>query len=152
MLFPFSVIANGLAKQLCFKTFPQLSSIVSVVNANEGTMNSVEVKTNCVVEREVLESDHKVYASLLQAIMKSKVSPKDCIANAVSASSTDNYPDESVVNTLNPRDRFIRRASYWSSKGQSNPEVPETLIYKLRTGIWVITEIDIQPFEGVCST
>ncbi|KAH6789502.1 F-box family protein [Perilla frutescens var. frutescens] len=142
------VIANGLAKQLCLKTYPQLSSIVRVVNATEGTRNSVEVETKCAVEREVLERDHKVYASLLQAITKSKVSPKDCIANAVSASSTDNYPDESVVNTLNPRDRFIRRASYWSSKGQSNPEVPETLIYKVRAGIWVITEIDIHPFEA----
>lgn len=115
-------------------------------------MNSVEVEANPAVESAGLKRDHNVYASLLQAIRKSKVSPKDCIANAVSASSTDNYPDESVVNTLNPRDRFIRRASYWSSKGQSNPEVPETLIYKLRAGIWVITEIDIQPFEGVCST
>ncbi|KAL0425945.1 UNVERIFIED_CONTAM: F-box protein [Sesamum radiatum] len=99
------------------------------------------------MEWEILERDHKVYAALLQALTRSKVSPKDCIANAISASSTDNYPDESVVNTLNPRDRFIRRASYWSSKGQSNPEVPEMLIYKLRAGIWVITEIDIQPFE-----
>lgn len=151
VLFPFSVIENGLAKHLCLKTFPQLSSIISVVNANEGTMMpSVNVETKPAVEWEGLKRDHKVYASLLQAITKSKVSPKDCIANAVSASSTDNYPDESVVNTLNPRDRFIRRASYWSSKGQSNPEVPETLIYKLRAGIWVITEVDIQPFEGVC--
>ncbi|KAL0428931.1 UNVERIFIED_CONTAM: F-box protein [Sesamum radiatum] len=111
-------------------------------------MNSIEDKTNNVMEPEILERDHKVYAALLQALTRSKVSPKDCIANAISASSTDNYPDESVVNTLNPRDRFIRRASYWSSKGQSNPEVPEMLIYKLRAGIWVITEIDIQPFEA----
>ncbi|KAI3444606.1 hypothetical protein Pfo_001271 [Paulownia fortunei] len=142
------VIANGLAKQLCLKTFPQLSNIVSIVNASKATMNSIEVETGNAMEWEILERDHKVYASLLQALTKSKVSPKDCIANAVSASSTDNFPDESIVNTLNPRDRFIRRASYWSSKGQSNPAVPETLIYALRTGIWVITEIDIQPFEA----
>lgn len=147
-LFPFPVVVNGLAKQLCLKTFPQLSGIVGVVNATEGSTNSVEVEGNSSVEWAVLERDHKVYASLLQAILKSKVSPKDCIANAVSASSTDNYPDESVVNTLNPRDRFIRRASYWSSEGQSNPDVPEMLVYKLSSGIWVITEIDIQPFEG----
>lgn len=103
---------------------------------------------NNSMEWKILERDHQAYASLHQALTKSNVSPKDCISNAVSASSTDNYPDESVVNTLNPRDRFIRRASYWSSKGQSNPDAPETLIYKLRNGIWVITEVDIQPFEG----
>ncbi|XP_042066308.1 F-box protein At4g00755-like isoform X2 [Salvia splendens] len=142
------VIANGLAKQLCLKNFPQLSGIVEVVNGNEGTTNSVAVNASSAVEWAVLKRDHWAYASLLQAILKSKVSPKDCIAKAVSASSTDNYPDESVVNTLNPRDRFIRRASYWSSKGQSNPDVPETLVYKLSAGIWVITEVDIQPFEA----
>lgn len=142
------VIASGLAKQLCLKAFPQLHNIIDVVIASEGTINSIEEKTHNAMEREILERDHKVYAALLQALTRSKVCPKDCIANAISASSTDNYPDESVVNTLNPRDRFIRRASYWSSKGQSNPEVPEMLIYKLRAGIWVITEIDIQPFEA----
>lgn len=62
----------------------------------------------------------------------------------ISASSTDN-PDESVINTLNPRDEFIQRASDY---GQSNHAAPETIIYKLRDGIWVITEIDIQPFEA----
>lgn len=93
-----------------------------------------------------------VYLSLLQAITKSKFSRKNCIEFAISASSTDNFPDESVVNTLHPKDLFIRRPSYWSSKGQSNPEVPEMLTYKLKTGIWVITEIDIQPFKGDCST
>ncbi|KAK6162453.1 hypothetical protein DH2020_002294 [Rehmannia glutinosa] len=142
------VITNGLAKQLCLKTFPQLSNIVDIVNASNGATNSMEVETEKTLGREILERDHKVYASLHQALTKSKVSPKDCIGNAVSATSTDRFPDESVVNTLNPRDRFIRRASYWSSKGQSNPAVPETLIYKLRAGIWVITEIDVQPFEA----
>ncbi|PIN16220.1 hypothetical protein CDL12_11130 [Handroanthus impetiginosus] len=140
------VIANGLAKQLCLRKYPQLSNIVGIVNPNDGTVESIE--NNSTVQWEILERIQKVYASLLQAITKSKVSPKDCIAYAISASSTDNYPEESIVNTLNPRDRFIMRASYWSSKGQSDPEVPETLIYKLRASIWVITEIDIQPFEA----
>ncbi|KAL3814871.1 hypothetical protein ACJIZ3_016139 [Penstemon smallii] len=142
------VISNGLAKKLCLNKFPEVCNIVGVVDTSKGTIDSVEFESNNDREWEILDTDQKVYASLLQALTKSKVSPKDCIANAISASSTDNYPDESVVNTLNPRDRFIRRASYWSSKGQSNPDAPETLIYKLRAGIWVITEIDIQPFEA----
>ncbi|KAL0397851.1 UNVERIFIED_CONTAM: F-box protein [Sesamum calycinum] len=97
------VIAHGLAKRLCLKAFPQLYNITDVVIASEGTVNSIEEKTNNAMEWEILERDHKVYAALLQALTRSKVSPKDCIANAISASSTDNYPDESVVNTLNPR-------------------------------------------------
>lgn len=142
------VITNGLAKKLCLKSFPQLSNIVGVIKVSEESIDSVDAEMNNSMEWKILERDHQAYASLHQALTKSNVSPKDCISNAVSASSTDNYPDESVVNTLNPRDRFIRRASYWSSKGQSNPDAPETLMYKLRNGIWVITEVDIQPFEA----
>lgn len=142
------VITNGLAKKLCLKYFPQLANIVGVIKESKESIDSVEEEMNDAMEWKILERDHRAYASLHQALTKSNVSPKDCISNAISASSTDNYPDESVVNTLNPRDRFIRRASYWSSKGQSNPAASETLIYKLRDGIWVITEIDIQPFEA----
>lgn len=143
------VITNGLAKQACLKMYPQLSDIVSIVKMNDATTRSANYEFNTTtMEWEILERDHKVYASLLQALKKSNLSPKDCIENAIWASSTDNYPDESVVNTLNPRDRFIRRASYWSSAGQSDPNMPETLMYKLRDGIWLVTEIDIQPFEA----
>ncbi|KAL2460730.1 F-box domain-containing protein [Abeliophyllum distichum] len=142
------VIANGLSKQLCLKMYPQLSNIVSIDKMNDGTIRSADYEYNDDMEWKILERDHKVYASLCQALTKSNLSPMDCIENAIWASSTDNYPDESVVNTLNPKDRFIRRASYWSSTGQNDPDVPETLIYKLRDGIWLVTEIDIQPFEA----
>ncbi|PIN16252.1 hypothetical protein CDL12_11129 [Handroanthus impetiginosus] len=135
------VIGNGLVKQLCLRKYPHLSSIVGMVNPNDGTVKTTE--NNNTVEWETLERNQTVYASLLQALTESEVSPKDCIANAVSASSTDRYLDESIVNTLNPSE-----ASYWSSEGRSNPEIPETLIYILRAGISVITEIDIQPFEA----
>ncbi|KAL8500107.1 hypothetical protein ACS0TY_019923 [Phlomoides rotata] len=142
------VIANGFAKQICLKLFPQLSRIDVVVNGSTGIPSSAEAETSTAMKCENSETDHMVYASLLRAITGSKVSRKDCIEYAVSASSTDNFPDESITNTLHPRDRFIRRPSYWSSKGQSKPEVPETLVYKLRTGVWAITEIDIQPFKA----
>lgn len=128
---------------MCLKSYPELSKVVSIVDASKGA--------NVPTEWEILERDHKVYASLFHALTKSQALPKNCIENAISASSTDRYPDESVVNTLNPRDRFIRRASYWSSKGQNDPQVPETLIYKIKAGIWSLSEINIQPFEGNCS-
>ncbi|KAL2485377.1 F-box protein [Abeliophyllum distichum] len=142
------VIANGLTKQLCLKMYPQLSNIVSIDKMNDGTIRSADYEYNGDMEWKILERDHKVYASLCQALTKSNLSPMDCIENAIWASSTHNYPDESVVNTLNPKDRFFGRASYWSSTGQNDPDVPETLIYKLRDGIWLVTEIDIQPFEA----
>ncbi|GKB41923.1 hypothetical protein Tco_0886865 [Tanacetum coccineum] len=42
---------------------------------------------------------------------------KDCILEAIVASSTDNYPLESIYHTLEPGDRVDLRASYWSSDG-----------------------------------
>ncbi|KAL6494038.1 hypothetical protein OROGR_031947 [Orobanche gracilis] len=142
------VIANKLTKQLCAKTFPQFYEIVDIVDTSRGETSSVGIKIENASGWEILKRDHKVYASLHQAITKSKVPVKDCIENAFSASSTDRFPSESIVNTLSPRDRFIRQASYWSSRGQSDPSVPETLVYKLKAGIWVITEICIQPFQA----
>lgn len=76
---------------------------------------------------------------------------RDCILEAISASSTDNYPEESIDNTLQPAEIVEGRASYWSSKGHSNPEVPERLTYKLADNFCVITEINICPFQGIVS-
>ncbi|KAL3618675.1 hypothetical protein CASFOL_037494 [Castilleja foliolosa] len=139
------VITNGLAKQLCVKTFPQFANIVDIVDESKTKKNST---TKNASEREILERDHKVYASLHWAILKANVPTKDCLQKAVSASSTDRLPDESVETTVGSRGRLTGWVSYWSSKGQSDPTVPETLIYKMKPGIWVITEIDIQPFEA----
>ncbi|KAK2976701.1 hypothetical protein RJ640_013957, partial [Escallonia rubra] len=62
------------------------------------------------------------------------------------ASSTDRYLDESIVNTLDPRERFLGGYSFWLSKAHSDPDVPESLIYKLNASFCIITEINIKPF------
>lgn len=141
-----SLIANGLCKQLCLRIFPQLANVAFVAELNGKNKKSVDVESSNSMQWEALDREHKVYASLFKALTAIKVI--NCLAHAVSASSTDNYPEESIRNTLDPRDQILRRGSYWSSKGQSNPEVPETLIYKLRAGFYVITEINIQPFQA----
>ncbi|MBA0605209.1 hypothetical protein Godav_017804 [Gossypium davidsonii] len=43
---------------------------------------------------------------------------------------------------------MARTASYWSSKGQRNPVVPETLTYRLIADLYVVTEIKIRPFQA----
>ncbi|CAA3000515.1 Hypothetical predicted protein [Olea europaea subsp. europaea] len=79
------------------------------------------------MEWKILQRNHNVYASLVLALVKSKDNPKDCIACVIGASSTDRDPEESV--------------------DKSNPDVPETLIYKLTADVCVVTEIDLRPFE-----
>ncbi|KAK2988399.1 hypothetical protein RJ640_007692, partial [Escallonia rubra] len=112
------MIANGLCKQLCVKYFPQLAVVAGVVEPSP-RKESVDSGSSTRMEWEVLERDHRAYTSLFQALKAFAVT--DCIADAVSASSTD-------------------------SKGQSDPDVPESLIYRLNATFCIITEINIKPF------
>ncbi|KAL4383136.1 hypothetical protein GQ457_15G018650 [Hibiscus cannabinus] len=79
------------------------------------------------MEWETLEREHRVYAFLAQQC--SLLAVGDCTSKTIIASSTDN-PEESIDSTLKPRYRVVCQVSYWSSNGQSNPAVPETLTYK----------------------
>ncbi|KAJ4954149.1 hypothetical protein NE237_030981 [Protea cynaroides] len=140
------VIANGFCKKLCLRMFPEISRIAHVVELNNPE-EPLEVGSNSSSEWGSLKRDHRVYALFLAHSFTS-VKRKDCISDAISASSTDNFPEESISNTLEPSDRIEEGASYWSSEGESNPAVPETLTYRLVSGLCVITEINIKPFQA----
>lgn len=139
------VIENRLSKQLCLQRFPEISSASHAIE-EKNTIEPVDVDAENSLEWEFMKRDHRVYAFLARGL--TSFMRKDCISQAICASSTDNYPDESIENTLDSRDRVDRRASYWSSKGDSDPTVPETLIYKLIAKFCVITEIHVQPFQA----
>ncbi|KAF5464182.1 hypothetical protein F2P56_014276 [Juglans regia] len=141
------VIVNGLWKQLCLRMFPQLSRVSHVFELNKlSTKELVEAGSSYSKEWESLERDDRAYALLARACTSFIV--RDCILEAISASSTDNYPEESIDNTLQPADIVARRASYWLTRGQSNPAVTERLTYKLADEFCVITEINIRPFQA----
>lgn len=139
------VIQNGLAKQLCIKMFPEVSSIAHVIEAND-RIEPLQIRPESSIEWLRLEREHKVYAFLARGF--TPFMRKDCIMEAIVASSTDNYPQESIHHTLEPGDRVDQRASYWSSEGEVDPTVPETLVYKLLANLCVITEIHIHPFQA----
>ncbi|XP_048141266.1 F-box protein At4g00755-like [Rhodamnia argentea] len=142
------VVSNGLSKQLCLRMFPQLSGVDHVTESCSFKSDAESGSSN-TKEWDLLEREHRVYG-FLSHCSKSMVD-RECISDAISASSTDHFPGEGIINTLELRDRVGRiasYASYWSSKGQQNPAVPETLIYKLVGDLCVVTEIDIQPFQA----
>ncbi|XP_043717232.1 F-box protein At4g00755-like [Telopea speciosissima] len=139
------VIANGFCKNLCLRMYSEISRVAHVIEGNNMT-EPLEVGSNSSLEWESLKKDHRVYAHLAHCFKSFRT--KDCILEAISASSTDNYPEESIDNTLEPSDRVVRRPSYWSSKGENNPAVPEILTYRLVSRLCVITEISIQPFKA----
>lgn len=125
--------------------FPELSGAAHIIEV-DNVIEPVRYKVGNSMNWECLKRNHKVYAFLALGLIP--FMRKNCIAEAVCASSTDNYPEESIQNTLEPRDRTEFRASYWSSKGEHDPSVPETLVYKLISKICVVTEIHVQPFQG----
>uniref|UniRef100_A0A7N0T475 F-box protein n=1 Tax=Kalanchoe fedtschenkoi TaxID=63787 RepID=A0A7N0T475_KALFE len=139
------VIDRGLGKQLGLKKYPQLSCIARVAMVNGKEMPS-DVGSSSSMEWERRKRDQIVYTSL--AHLLDLATKWSCIVEAISASSTDNHPEESIDNTLIQSDRVEQRASYWSSKGQSNPDVPERLIYKLKSSLCLINEVYIQPFQA----
>lgn len=95
--------------------------------------------------------DHKVYAHLSRSLM-SAMTRNDCIETSIHASSTDNAPVESIENTLNSRERVMGVPSYWSSIGEEDPEMSETLTYKLKSQLCIVDEIHIRPFRGNLNT
>ncbi|CAN4080767.1 unnamed protein product [Withania somnifera] len=139
------VIGNGLCKHLCLKRYPEISIVANTIEV-ENRVVPVVSQPEKSTEWLCLERDHRVYAFLTQGL--SKCMTEDCLIDAIHASSTDNYPEESIVNTLKPGDRVELRASYWSSRGESDPTVPETLTYKLISKLCLISEIHVQPFQA----
>ncbi|KAK8714715.1 hypothetical protein V6N13_042064 [Hibiscus sabdariffa] len=139
------VIETGLFKQLCLKLFPEISGVTHTIEAND-LIYPVEFEERNHSSSECHKRNHRVYAFLSRAL--NLFIRKDCISEAIVASSTDNYPEESIHNTLEPLDRIEHRASYWSSKGQSDPSIPETLLYKLMAKMCLVTEIHVQPFQA----
>ncbi|KAH7839804.1 hypothetical protein Vadar_009102 [Vaccinium darrowii] len=112
-------IENGLSKQLCLRMFPEISSASHVLEI-KNMIEPVEVDPQNSIEWESMKRDL----------------------------GTDHYRLESIQNTLESRDTVEGRASYWSSEGESDPTVPETLVYKLIAKLCVITEIHVQPFQA----
>lgn len=134
------MLDNDLSKQLCLRMFPQLSRVSGVVEVNQ-------TETEDGMEWENKAREHRTYASLARCAAMN--SPENCILEAISASSTDNDPIESIVNTLDAREVVAQRNSYWSSTGQRNVKVPETLVYKLVSNLCVISEFRIRPYQGI---
>ncbi|KAL6004562.1 hypothetical protein ACLOJK_005117 [Asimina triloba] len=146
LLYLVPMIENGLCKKLCHRIHPEVSCFTRVVEVRNST-EPIEVGSCSGLEWESLERDHRVYADLARRLTSTNTK-RDCIEESISASSTDNFPEESIENTLEPKEEVDGRPSYWSSTGEGNPEVPETLTYRLVSNLCVISEVNIQPFKG----
>ncbi|CAN8308893.1 unnamed protein product [Cochlearia groenlandica] len=149
------LIRYSFSKNLCLKLFHQLSNVNHVIetsNTNEEEEEEEEEEeagpSNYIGDDDDrrLEIEHRAYALLAHRCTMSPI--RSCIVDAIKASSTDNYPSESILNTLEEREEIDTVPFYWSSKGQSKTCVPESLLYKLRGDLCVVNEFSVQPFKA----
>ncbi|XP_074561599.1 F-box protein At4g00755-like [Curcuma longa] len=140
------VVANGFAKRLCLRISPDVPNFSRIAEVSS-VSKTAEVGCSAAAEWESLEREHRVYLYLSHCLGSSKCE-RNCIYQAINASSTDNYPDESIENTLEPSEMMGRRPSYWSSSGQRDPSMPESLTYKLVAGLCIVDEIKMKPFRA----
>ncbi|WZZ41679.1 hypothetical protein YC2023_037938 [Brassica napus] len=128
----------GLSKKLCFKLFYQLTCVDRVNEKSSWSRSSL-------MDTKLLEREHKAFALLAKGCTSSPI--RSCIADAIIASSTHNFR-KSILNTLDEIDQIGDTPSYWSSSGQQESSVPETLLYKLKGDLCVVTEFSIHPFQA----
>ena len=125
---------------LCTKHYPE-SGDFKIVHMNESS--SLEQASD-IRQLGYPETKLSLYAMFLCALQSPPIETS-CISEPLHASSTDNLPQESIEHTLNNQNEDD---TYWSSTGQSNTNVPETLTYRLTSDLCVVHEVKIRPFRG----
>ncbi|OAE29127.1 hypothetical protein AXG93_1390s1100 [Marchantia polymorpha subsp. ruderalis] len=146
------VLEGQLWRGLCHREFPELGLIDDVIEID--ILRRVEgAGSSNTSYQSTLEKNHRVYRQLYWEMTQTPLLERNCISAAIAASSTDKFPEESIHETLHPnskrpRDIHDSSWSYWSSTGQKDPRVPESLTYKLLSSLCLVHEIKIRPFEA----
>uniref|UniRef100_A0A8R7RCY0 F-box domain-containing protein n=1 Tax=Triticum urartu TaxID=4572 RepID=A0A8R7RCY0_TRIUA len=143
------VIDNQFSKLQCLRACPEVSTFtqVDVTTTTSRTLARRDQDTATSAD-DKLHRDHRVYMHLSHGLL-TPYKPRDCIIHCIGASSTDNFPDETIENTLESVDHLeSNRPSYWSSGGQRDPATAECLIYRLQADLCLIQEIKLQPFKA----
>ncbi|KAL6907724.1 hypothetical protein ACP4OV_002763 [Aristida adscensionis] len=146
------VVDNEFCKSLCLRICPEVAHFTRAAEvsrppppASAAAAHASESSDDA--ELRSRDKDHRIYSCLAGSLVSRKPSA-DCILHCIGASSTDNFPDESMENTLEPQDRVNHRSSYWSSGGQDDPDVPESLTYRLNSDLCLIYEFRVHPFKA----
>lgn len=145
-----TVLEGQLWKGLCTKEFPEVTRFEDVIETDL-TRDSQAAGSSGSSFRQNLEREERIFRHLFRELKTEPMIDRSCIREALTASSTDNYPEESIFQTLYPRPRYSdeQTPSYWSSTGQRNPNVSETLTYNLVSRLCVVHEVRIRPFQGM---
>jgi len=156
-----AVVAGRLWRRCFERSFPDfdLTSIASLdcastLSSLSQPSSSASTSSSSFSDKR-LELDSELWNELWRESVLTSISPNSCVVAALAASSTDNFPDESIEHTLEPlpyralpRGGLLPQPSYWSSTGTQDPNVPETLTYELEHRVTVVHEVRVQPFKA----
>ncbi|XP_024403243.1 F-box protein At4g00755 isoform X1 [Physcomitrium patens] len=131
-------------KECCLDEFPEVKSFEKFIMTKSSPDTQVDGSS------EILDMEERKYRHLLRELKREPLIERSCIREAVKASSTDNYPEESIDQTLYTEGVLSdqQTPSYWSSSGQGDVNWPETLTYNLVSDLCVIYEVRIHPFRA----
>jgi hypothetical protein len=131
------------------KLCPEISNFTDIELLDKETLKPLqEASSSTTSEWQILKRAHLVFTYFAHCLLTHD-SEKASVMTCIGASSTDNFPEESIENTLEPNNRVGTRPSYWSSGGQRDPDVQESLVYRLESDLYIVSEIRIQPFKGL---
>uniref|UniRef100_A0A0E0DWJ9 Uncharacterized protein n=1 Tax=Oryza meridionalis TaxID=40149 RepID=A0A0E0DWJ9_9ORYZ len=146
-----TVVENEFSKSICLRICPEVANFTRAEEVSRSPLQlppiAPHAESSHGVQLKALERDYRIYSYLSGALVSTSPS-MDCILQCIGASSTDNFPDETIENTLIPHDWVKHRPSYWSSGGHDDPDAPETLTYRLNCDMCIVDEIKLQPFKG----
>ena len=145
LVFPV-VVESRCFKDLCIKISPEVSRFNFVMEEDKMCISGWSSSSKGF-EWKNLKMEDRFYGKLAHELIGLPME-KSCIREPISASSTDNYLDESIIYTLDPWDKKDARPSYLSSKGERSSEVSETLTYRLRMNLYAAHEAKIHLFQG----
>jgi hypothetical protein len=137
-----AVIENELSKNLCLRLCPEVATVAAAAEVTRSPPSPSFSESDS-------KRDYRIYSNLAAALVSGSGKPSvGCVLRCVGASSTDNFPIETIVHTLDEHDVVNFRPSYWSSCGADDPEEPESLTYRLNSDICIVDEIRVLPFMG----
>ncbi|KAF7046836.1 hypothetical protein CFC21_055835 [Triticum aestivum] len=136
------VIANQFSKLQCLRACPEVSTFMHVDVTTSGS------STTTTTRQDQLDREHRAYTHLAHGLL-SPYKPRDCIIHCIGASSTDEFPMETIENTLHRLDQLNFRPCYWSSRGNRDPAAPECLIYRLQADLCLVDEIKMKPYKAL---
>nr|BAJ85093.1 predicted protein [Hordeum vulgare subsp. vulgare] len=136
------VVESGLSKSLCLRLCPEVATVAAAAEVTRSPPSTAASES-------VSERDYRIYSNLAGAYVSDSARPSaGCISHCIGASSTDDFPIETMENTLDEEEIINFRPSYWSSGGADDPEAPESLTYRLNSDICVVDEIRVRPYQA----